>query len=72
VFSRPTGLAGVWGTLIRRWLDELLPGDAAELCAGRVRLVATEFPSMQLRYLEEFDSRGDLIDANSEWLRCCS
>ena len=24
--------AGVWGNLVRQWLDELLPADAAELC----------------------------------------
>ena len=29
-FCRPLGLAGVWGRLIRDWLDDLLPGDAAE------------------------------------------
>ena len=49
-----------------QWLDELLPDDAAELCRGRVRLVVTEVPSLRLRYLEDFESKQDLIDANSE------
>lgn len=63
VFERPGGLAGIWGALIREWLDELLPEDAAERCRGRVRLVVTEVPSLRLRYLEDFESKEDLIDA---------
>lgn len=49
-----------------QWLDELLPEDAAERCRGRVRLVVTEVPSLRLRYLEDFESKEDLIDACSE------
>jgi hypothetical protein len=66
VFERPAGLAGIWGELIRAWLDALLPEDAAARCAGRVRLVVTEVPSLRLRYVEDFESREDLINANSE------
>ncbi len=50
----------------QQWLDELLPEDAAERCRGRVRLVVTEVPSLRLRYLEDFESKEDLIDACSE------
>lgn len=64
VYDRPAGLAGIWGSLIRDWLEELLPADAAERCAGRVRLVVTEVPSLRIRYLENFESKQDLIDAN--------
>ena len=35
----PWGLYGVWGGIIRQWLDESLPIDAAERCRGRVSLV---------------------------------
>jgi hypothetical protein len=42
IFERPLGVAGIWGTIIRAWLDDLLPPDAVELCSGRVRLVVTE------------------------------
>lgn len=75
MYDRPAGLAGIWGSLIRDWLEELLPADAAERCAGRVRLVVTEVPSLRIRYLENFESKQDLIDANSESLMgggCCS
>lgn len=32
VWDRPFGLLGVWGSLIERWLDDLLPDNAADLC----------------------------------------
>ncbi|TFJ83152.1 hypothetical protein NSK_005541 [Nannochloropsis salina CCMP1776] len=38
LWQRPLGLAGVWGGLVREWLDELLPQDAAERCQERVQL----------------------------------
>jgi hypothetical protein len=64
VLNRPGGLAGIWGALIRRWLDELLPEDAAERCrGGRVRIVATEVPALRVVYLDDFASRQELIDA---------
>ncbi len=42
VFRRPLGLAGVWGQLVRAWLQELLPQHAAELCSSRTTVVVTE------------------------------
>lgn len=63
IFERPGGLAGIWGSLVRSWLDELLPEDAAKLCRGRVKTVATRVPSLRLCYLEEFASRDAVIDA---------
>ena len=69
IWTRPQGLAGIWGTLVRRWLDELLPANAAELCNGRVKIVATQVPSLRLCYLDSFETREDVIDALSEpWL----
>jgi len=63
VWTRPGGLMGIWGSLIRQWLEELLPGDAHVRCRGRVRIVVTKTPSLQLQYLDDFASREDLIDA---------
>lgn len=34
--QRRWGLAGIWGPLIRQWLHDLLPHDAADRCNGRV------------------------------------
>lgn len=47
VWERPLGLTGVWGGLVERWLDELLPQNAHELCRGRVTVVVTTLPDMR-------------------------
>ncbi len=53
LWDRPLGVLGVWGALIRRWLDDLLPDDAHVRCGnGRVKLVATELPRLQQVYLQ--------------------
>eukprot|EP00889_Picochlorum_renovo_P007739 jgi/Picre1/34769/NNA_002235.t1 len=49
IWNRSGGLAGIWGDLIRRWLEELLPEDAHECCQNRVKIIATRMPRMQLR-----------------------
>ena len=36
------GLMGIWGPLIRSWLDELLPADADERTRGRVSLLVNK------------------------------
>ena len=41
IWSRPQGLMGVWGGIIRQWLEELLPHNAAELCRCRVSVSVT-------------------------------
>jgi hypothetical protein len=32
LFERPLGVVGIWGSLIRLWLDQLLPSNAHKLC----------------------------------------
>lgn len=63
VWERPLGLTGVWGGLVERWLDELLPVDAHELCRGRVTVVVTTLPDMRQVGISDFRDRRDLIDA---------
>ena len=63
IFNRPGGLQGVWGPILRQWLDDLLPENAHERCEGRVKIIATRMPRMKLCYLEEFQTRDDLIDS---------
>jgi hypothetical protein len=55
----------VWGPLIRRWLDELLPADAARVCSGRVGLLTLALwpPPPRRLLVTTFDSKDDLIDA---------
>ena len=72
LWRRPLGLAGVWGGLIRRWLEDLLPPDAHALCRGRVAVIvlrvgwgaSTSFPFIARRWaVSDFASRAELIDA---------
>jgi predicted acylesterase/phospholipase RssA len=54
VLQRPLGLAGVWGGLVREWLRELLPADAAEKCNGRVTVVVTQLPWLTTHTITTF------------------
>ena len=69
VFARPQGLAGVWGPMVREWLDTLLPADAAERCRGRVYVVMLRarnpwFPfTFDRLKVADYASREELIDA---------
>jgi hypothetical protein len=64
IARRPLGLAGVWGALVRRWLDELLPDDVAERCnACGVRVAVTQVPSFKTAALGEFTDKADVVDA---------
>ena len=60
----PFGLYGIWAGVIRTWLDELLPADAARRCDGRVELLVTELPSLRTLAVSDFADREALIDAN--------
>ncbi|KAK9837125.1 hypothetical protein WJX81_004755 [Elliptochloris bilobata] len=63
IFDRRLGLLGIWGGLVRRWLDVLLPPNAAELCRGRLKLVVTDTRDWRQTYLDCWTSRDELIDA---------
>lgn len=68
VFQRPLGLVGVWGGIVKQWLEELLPWDAAEKCSGgHVRIVLTTLPYLQRKVVTDFEVRG-LLDPLSEGL----
>lgn len=64
VYDSLSGLAFVWGGLIRSWLDELLPEDAHVRCTGSVELftLALRLPPRHLG-VRSFDSRADLLSA---------
>lgn len=64
IWERPLGLMGIWGQIVREWLDELLPEDAGVLCRNRVELIVTKLPLFQLQAYSDFESKEDLIDVN--------
>jgi hypothetical protein len=74
VFERG-GLKGVWGGLVRQWLDELLPDDAHDVCRDRVHLLSLQLtlPRPRRRLISDFESKEDLIGAcMSSGTRCCT
>lgn len=60
--SNGAAAAGVWGAIIERWLDHLLPDDAAERCRGRVEVVVTQLPFGNQITISDFKDKRDLID----------
>ena len=48
IWNRKLGLLGIWGGLIRKWLDELLPDNAHELVHGRLRVIIARAPTLSL------------------------
>ncbi|CEM32869.1 unnamed protein product [Vitrella brassicaformis CCMP3155] len=77
LFDKPFSLAGVWGPLVRQWLEQMLPYDAFHRCAGRVSIQVVRLPWLQPTRIPvggrkhedaheaalSVGSRGDLVDA---------
>mmetsp|Transcript_15159 Transcript_15159/g.22917 ORF Transcript_15159/g.22917 Transcript_15159/m.22917 type:complete len:283 (-) Transcript_15159:300-1148(-) len=65
IWDRPLGLYGIWGGVVERWLDELIPADSVEsLQDNRLSLLLTEVPSFQTKKVSQFESKEDLIRCN--------
>ena len=78
IFSRPLGLAGRWGGLVREWINALLPMDAHERCRGKVHVLITHiaidpfapegspqklsWPLLKRVRVTDFRDRADLVD----------
>lgn len=57
IWERPLGLVGVWGSIIEKWLDDLLPPDAAARCSGGLGIVVTRLPSCRQQLIDEFTDK---------------
>jgi hypothetical protein len=70
IWTRGTwGLYGIWGAMIRDWMDELLPPDAADRTNSKLHLIIKRAPRPPRPWLQplvvtDFTSKRDLIDAN--------
>lgn len=66
VWDRRGGLQGIWGPMIREWLDRLLPDDAVAYTTAReTSLLVTRLPYvLQKQRIASFTDRQDLIDCN--------
>eukprot|EP00892_Ulva_mutabilis_P003701 jgi/Ulvmu1/1702/UM116_0015.1 len=63
IWNRKFGLLGIWGGLIRNWLDKLLPDNAHELVSHRLHVIIAKAPTLNLFEINQFDSKEDLIEA---------
>lgn len=64
VWDRSGGLQGIWGPIIREWLEELLPENADEMVNDRLSLLVTTIPTFGKDKVSTFRDRQDLIDCN--------
>jgi len=63
LWDRKLGLLGIWGGLVRRWLQEILPDTAHEISGGRLKLVVTDVVGRRQVYLQNFETKDDLINS---------
>lgn len=66
LFKRAGGGFGVVGKLIRSWLQDVLPDDAAESCDGLLSVQVTlrrPFRRCEVRRVDRFANKTALIDA---------
>ena len=64
IFSNKNGLAGIWGVLIRDWLDKVLPEDINIENFSNMQISVTPvLPFRKTTLISDFYSRADLIDA---------
>jgi hypothetical protein len=62
VFRRRCGAFGIWRALLREWLEELLPPDAAERASGRLTIYVTAvLPCRGRLAVRDWSDREDLI-----------
>jgi len=64
LYERRLALVGIWGRLVREWLEELLPEDAHERCSGWTEVCILEVfpPPFHRRAVSRFESKADLIE----------
>ena len=63
VWDRKRGLQGIWGPLIEKWLDSLLP-NSIDALQDRITLLVTPVPSFGKTKVSRFENRDDLIKCN--------
>jgi len=69
--TRTFGVIGIWGYIVRIWLDEILPNDCANICSGKCTIFLQSipptrpfpFPFSQPTPISAFQSKADIIDA---------
>lgn len=64
LFESPLGLAGVWGPIVREWLDRCIPSEIDAKSLTNLYIAATPLNLLKPPVLlQEFDSKHDVINA---------
>lgn len=60
--KRTFGVVGIWGYIVRLWLDDILPNDCAETLSGRLHIFMSKVSSPMKPFIEStFRSKHDVI-----------
>ena len=62
VYERKGGLAGIWGTLLSTWLNEIIPDDLSPDTFKRLQIAVTPYLKSP-KLVDGFMSKMDVIDA---------
>jgi Patatin-like phospholipase len=62
VYERKGGLAGIWGTLLSTWLNEIIPDDISPDTFKRLQIAVTPYLKSP-KLVDGFQSKMDVIDA---------
>jgi hypothetical protein len=61
------GLSRIWGKLIEKWLQEILPENSHIICSGKVNIsittITASFHPLHRKVVNMFSSKQDVIDA---------
>jgi Patatin-like phospholipase len=62
VYERKGGLAGVWGTLLNAWLNEVIPDDVSADTFKRLQIAVTPYLKSP-KLVSGFQTKAEVIDA---------
>ena len=62
IYERKAGLAGIWGSLVKEWLEEIIPDDVTERTYSKLRIAVT--PSLKSpKLVTGFKGKAEVIEA---------
>lgn len=63
VYERKNGLAGIWGSLVKEWLEEILPDDVTEDMYSNLQIAVTPASINTHKLISGFKGKADIIEA---------
>jgi hypothetical protein len=62
IYERKTGLAGIWGSILKEWLEEIIPDTVTENVYSKLQIAVT--PSIKTpKLVTGFKCKADVIEA---------